>query len=209
MKVASIAKKVAILPDNVPRIKIKKENQDNTTTETDSQTEITEIEMTGMKNKDTTGRTDRIDIEKVIMTGDIVMIGRTDTEDKGGAEKAHAAILLITNEDQEILLRDRDLVPEIVIVTTEVLHHDATDTTMSEEEIAAILGTNIIEGVEVTLHALPLRDDKCYGNVFGWSWFDLRNGLVWFDGMFIVVLVLLLVWSLLPVVLIHKPHVSD
>ena len=130
--------------------------------------------MTGMKNKDTTGR---IGIGKILMKGDIVMIGRTDTEDKG-AGKAHAATLLSTNEDQEILLQDRDLVLEIVIVITEVILHDATATMMSEEEIAVILGTNTIEGAEVTLHALVLRDDKCYGNVFGLSWFDLRNGVV-------------------------------
>jgi len=130
--------------------------------------------MTGMKNKDTTGR---IGIGKILMKGGIVMIGRTDTEDKG-AGKAHAATLLSTNEDQEILLQDRDLVLEIVIVITEVILHDATATMMSEEEIAVILGTNTIEGAEVTLHALVLRDDKCYGNVFGWSWFDLRNGVV-------------------------------
>jgi hypothetical protein len=180
---ASIAKKVVTLPDNVLKIKIKKEKQDNTTTETDNRTEIIEIEMTGMKNKDTT---DKIGIEKILMTGDIVTIGRTDTEDKGGVGKAHIAILLSTNEDREILLQDRDLVQEIVIITTEVIHHDATDTMMSEEEIVVILGTNTIEGAEVTLHALHLRDDKCYGNVFGWSWFDLLNGVGWFDGIFVL-----------------------
>lgn len=160
MRDVSTAKKVVILRDSVLRIKIKKENnQDSTATETETEnlTEITEIGMTGIKNKDTT---DKIGIVKILMTEDIAITERKNTEDKGVAGKTHAAILLNTKEEEEILPQGPDLLQETAIVTTEVLHHAATATMMSEEEIVAIIETNTIEDEGVTLHAPPLRDDR-------------------------------------------------
>ena len=175
-KVASTVKRAVTSPDNVLKTKIKKESQDNTTTETDSQLEITETEKKGMKNKDTT---DKIDTEKVIMTGGIEMTERTDTEDNDGEGKFYAAILNNTNVGQEILAPNRDQTQEIVNATTEVILQDVTVTTTSEEEIVAMvveISTTDVEGV--TLHAQVHKDDRFDGNVNGFGHgFDCR--VVW------------------------------
>jgi hypothetical protein len=160
---------VVILPESALKIKTKKENQDNPTTETDHQFETTETERIDMRKIDTINK---IDIEKAITTEDIEMTEKIDIEDKGGAGIIHAVILKHTNVGREILAPNRDRNQKIVIVTTEVIHLDENVTTKSEGEIAVNLEINTTDVEEVTPHVMALRDDRFDGNVVGWSWFD-------------------------------------
>ena len=165
VRAASIAKKVVISPDNVPKTKTKKVSRKSTTTAIETATEITDRETIDMINR---GNTEMTGTETIGTIGDIVtketirgkgVIGGTD----------HAVIPTSTKGEAEATTRGLTQEAEAVIAATGASLAMIVTMKIEGESAGRIGAASTTEAAGATLHGPTLEVISIEWKYYGWS----------------------------------------